>query len=185
MARPDTAKAGRHTLYSAVNSQMRQICASRERLLAHHNVRTRGLPRNAYATHPAGCRAAFVGAQSMEELDAFFSRHRTRLLRYLDGEAPSATSDPGPLEYVDEVLNEWQNLFSNQTLTNPLPEERTFWYALYQLEDLVEFPVTRGLDPYEGIMMRQLAVVRERLRDRSALPDGFFATRPGEGLTAL
>lgn len=121
----------------------------------------------------------------MDELDAFFRRHRTRLLRYLDGEAPSAVGDPGLLEYVDEVLNEWQNLFSNQTLAEPLPEERTFWYALYQLEELVEFPVTRRLDPFEGIMMEQLAVVRERLRDRSRLPDGFFATRPGEDLTSL
>ena len=116
----------------------------------------------------------------MDDLDAFFYRHRKRLLRYLDGEAPKNQSEPGPLQYVAEVLNEWHVLFSGCSLPSPSPEERTFWFALYQLEELVEYPGQEALDPYEGILMQQLATVRELLREGSELPHGFHATRPGE-----
>jgi hypothetical protein len=36
------------------------------------------------------------------------------------------------------------------------------------------------MDPYEGILLQNLAQVRELLRDGGILPDGFFASRPGE-----
>ena len=121
----------------------------------------------------------------MDDFDAFFYRHRKRLLRYLDGDAPKNQGEPGPLQYVEEVLTEWQKLFCGCSLPNPSSEERTFWFALYQLEDLVEYPGQEALDPYEGILMQQLVTARELLREESGLPDGFHATRPGEDAAPL
>lgn len=121
----------------------------------------------------------------MDDLDAFFDRHRKRLLHYLDGEAPKNQGEPGPLQYVAEVLDEWQLLFRGCSLPSPSSEERTFWFALYQLEDLVEYPGQEVLDPYEGILMQQLVTARELLRGGSELPHGFHATRPGEDVAPL
>jgi hypothetical protein len=70
-------------------------------------------------------------------------------------------------------------------LEAPCLRERTFWFALYQFEDLVEYPAQGELDPYEGILLQNLAQVRELLRDWCELPDGFYATRPGEDLDAI
>ena len=116
----------------------------------------------------------------MDDIDNFLDRHRIRLLEYLDGVAPKSTDQPGPLEYVHEVLDEWRMLFSGRKIRKPNSRERTFWFALYQMEELVEFPAHDPLDPYEAVMMKDLATVRELLRERSALPERFYATRPGE-----
>jgi hypothetical protein len=121
----------------------------------------------------------------MDDPDAFFNRHRKRLLHYLDGEAPKYQGEPGALQYIEEVLNEWQVLFGGCSLPSPSSEERTFWFALYQLEDLVEYPGQELLDPYEGILMQQLVTVRELLRSGAGLPHGFYATRPGEEAAPL
>jgi len=76
------------------------------------------------------------------------------------------------------VLTEWHKLFDNSEIVAQNPEERTFWYALYQLEELVEMPVPQT-DPYERIMMENLVEIRELLRHRRPLPEHrFMATRP-------
>ncbi len=58
--------------------------------------------------------------------------------------------------------------------------ERTFWYALYTLEELVENPVSEKLNPYEAILLENLATARELLRQGNELPAGHYATRPDE-----
>ena len=116
----------------------------------------------------------------MDDINSFLDRHRVRLLRYLDGVAPRSADEPGPLEYIHEVLDEWCTLFSGRKVRGPTSGERTFWFALYQMEELVEFPAHDPLDPYEAILMQHLATVRELLREGSELPDRFYATRPGE-----
>ncbi|MEX2126187.1 MAG: hypothetical protein WD795_20010 [Woeseia sp.] len=113
----------------------------------------------------------------MEDVGAFIDRHRIVLLRYLDGKAPESAEDVDALSYVDAVLNEWHERFGTLQLAEPEWEERTFWFALYQLEELAELP-GHQVDPYEKILMGDLAKVRELLRNRQPLPDGFMATRP-------
>ena len=100
------------------------------------------------------------------------------LLRYLDGTAPGPMEDLDALGYVESVLAAWQKLFGKSELTDPHPAERTFWFALYQLEDLAEMSDPH-IDPYEQFMMETLVEVRELLRHRQSLPDHrYMATRP-------
>jgi len=118
----------------------------------------------------------------VDGIDDFLQFHRLKLLTYLDGIAPDSPDDPSPQTYIDQVLNEWSRFSEGRELDSPSQWERTFWFALYQLEELIENPVNGDLDPFEGALMQNLAIVRELLRRRCALPDGFHATRPGEDL---
>jgi len=121
----------------------------------------------------------------MDGIDDFLEYYRPKLLNYLDGIAPNSPEELGPLEFVEQVLDEWSRFSTGRTLGVPCSSERTFWFALYQLEELVENPIQVGLDPYESIVMHNLAQVRELLRGLRELPVGFHATRPGEDLDAL
>ncbi len=110
--------------------------------------------------------------------DRFVECHRLMLLRYLDGKAGRSDKELDALGYIDSVLAEWQEAFSNSELTGPSPEERTFWFALYLLEDLLEIPGS-NIDPYEKVMMENLIEVRELLRQRQSIEErGYMATRP-------
>ena len=122
-----------------------------------------------------------IGERSRAETpdhERFVDRHRPVLLRYLDGTAPASAEEPDALGYVESVLTEWRELFDESKIGNPTPEERTFWYALYQLEELAELPTPHS-DPYEKLLMENLVEVRELLRDQQPLPEHrFMATRP-------
>jgi len=113
-----------------------------------------------------------------QDHERFIDHHRLVLLRYLDGTEPGSAEEPDALGYVDSVLTAWQEVFGKSELTDPSPEERTFWFALYQLEELVEMSGPH-IDPYEKLLMVNLVEVRELLRHRRALPEHrFMATRP-------
>jgi hypothetical protein len=113
-----------------------------------------------------------------QDHERFIDRHRPVLLRYLDGTVPASAKQPDALGYVESVLTEWHELFDESELPDPDPVERTFWYALYQLEELAEMPAPH-IDPYEKLMMEYLVEVRELLRNRQPLPEHrFIATRP-------
>lgn len=116
----------------------------------------------------------------MDDVEAFLQRHRAKLLRYLDGKAPQSPDDPAPLEFVEQVLAEWSRAFAGRKIKVPCLRERTFWYALYQFEELVENPISRHPCSYESVLLQNLAQVREILRNWGELPENFFATRPGE-----
>jgi hypothetical protein len=110
--------------------------------------------------------------------ERFIEHQRLVLLRYLDGTAPGSAEELDALGYVESVLTAWQEVFGRSELTDPSPEERTFWFALYQLEELVEMP-DPYIDPYEKLLMENLVEVRELLRHRQSLPEHrFIATRP-------
>ena len=116
-----------------------------------------------------------VTAQGHER---FIDRQRLVLLRYLEGTAPKSAEEPDALGYVESVLTAWQDVFGKSDLTDPGPEERTFWFALYQLEELVEMS-GHHIDPYEKLLMENLVEARELLRHRRPLPEHrFMATRP-------
>lgn len=113
-----------------------------------------------------------------QDHEQFVDRHRPLLLRYLDGKAPESAEEADALGYVDRVLDEWHELFDDSEPADAKPEERTFWYALYQLEELAELPGPH-VDPFKKFMMENLVEVRELLRHRRPLPESrFLATRP-------
>jgi hypothetical protein len=113
-----------------------------------------------------------------QDHERFIDRHRLVLLRYLDGTAPGSSKEPDALGYVESVLTAWQEVFGKSELTDPSPEERTFWFALYQLEELVELPGPH-IDAYEKLLMENLVEIRELLRHRRSIPEHrFMATRP-------
>jgi hypothetical protein len=110
--------------------------------------------------------------------ERFIEHQRLVLLRYLDGTAPGSAEELDALGYVESVLTVWQEVFGKSELTDPSPEERTFWFALYQLEELVETSDPH-IDPYEKLLMENLVEGRELLRHRQSLPEHrLMATRP-------
>jgi hypothetical protein len=116
----------------------------------------------------------------MDAVGEFLQHHRPKLLRYLDGQTSKLLDDPGPMEYVQQVLDEWSRTFAGRKLSKPCLKERTFWFALYELEELGECPVRGQVDPYERVLLENLAQIRELLREWRELPEIFYATRPGE-----
>ena len=114
----------------------------------------------------------------MDDMTRYLEHHCLRLLRYLDGEAPASENEPDAQAYIDMVLMEWRERFGGSRLPAPQPQERTFWFALYQLEELTEFSGEGNPDPYEAVLMNSLARVRELLREWQPLPREFIATRP-------
>ena len=118
----------------------------------------------------------------MDEIAAFLQHHRSSLLRYLDGEAPRKPGDPDALDFVYSVLDDWAAKFNGRRLPEPCLRERTFWFALYQLEELGDIGGRDIVDPYELLMLDNLKIVREALRNNADLPAGCFATRPGESI---
>jgi hypothetical protein len=121
----------------------------------------------------------------MENIEDFFEHYRPRLVLHLDGNVDKTSAEPDSLEFVNKVLDSWEIFARGRALENPALSERAFWYALYQLETLVECPATGQPDPYEVILMQNLAEVREILRSGGDLPDEYFATRPGEEQSAF
>jgi hypothetical protein len=110
--------------------------------------------------------------------ERFIERHRLILLRYLDGTAPQSVHEPDVLGYIESVLTEWQEVFGNSAQKVPSAKERTFWFALYLLEEIVESPGPH-IDSYEKRLMGNLVEAREMLRRRQLLPlHRFMATRP-------
>lgn len=108
----------------------------------------------------------------------FIDRQRLVLLSYLDGKMPAISHQPNVLDYIESVLTEWEEQFRHDEIASPDPRERTFWHALYQLEELVEAPGS-DIDPYETLLMQNLVEVRELLRNQQPLPpQRFMATRP-------
>lgn len=116
----------------------------------------------------------------MDDAREFVQAQRAKLLEYLDGRAPQTSEEPDALQYVDTVLDAWSHWAEGKVLSPPTDEERTFWFALYQLEELVEDSPQEMLDPYEAVLMQNLTRVRELLRSGDALPEEFYASRPGE-----
>jgi hypothetical protein len=116
----------------------------------------------------------------MDDINRFLKQYRQRLLRYLEPSKKLPPEELEPLQFVDEVLDAWSEFSRNRQLSEPSDKERTFWFSLYQLEELVENPVKGQMDPYEGILMQNLAMAWEALKQWKKLPDGLYATRPGE-----
>lgn len=119
----------------------------------------------------------------MDDIDKFLKKRQRKLLKHLDRVRASGKADWQAFEFVNRVLDEWSNFSGRRKLREPDWKERTFWYALYQLEEIAEFPTQGSMDPFQVMMLRNLERVTEVLREWGELPAEFFATRPGEELT--
>jgi hypothetical protein len=125
--------------------------------------------------------SAVVGVPNQADIrncERFIDRHREILLDYLDGKALRSNDESDVTTYISNVMSEWLDRFATCVLPDPDHEERAFWFALYQLEELTEC-TGRPPDPYEEILMKTLIEARELLRNRQPLPEQrFVATRP-------
>ena len=118
----------------------------------------------------------------MDDIDKFLKKRQRKLLKHLDRVKASGEADWQAFEFVNRVLDEWSYFAGRRKLREPDWKERTFWYALYQLEEIAEFPPQSPLDPFQVMLLQNLGRITEVLREGGELPAEFFATRPGEEL---
>lgn len=117
----------------------------------------------------------------MSEISEFIKEKSVLLLSYIDNPVRGRAGALTPLEMVDSILDDWSRKFGGKKLPTPTLKERTFWFTLYQYENLVEMPDNLPqIAPYQALLKKNLARVTKLLRKRRKLPPEFFATRPGE-----
>jgi hypothetical protein len=58
----------------------------------------------------------------MDGIEKFLQLHRQRLLAYLDGIAPESPEEPGPKEFVEQVLEDWSRLSAGKKVGSAAPE---------------------------------------------------------------
>ena len=80
------------------------------------------------------------------------------------------------LGFVDDVLDEWTERFGETRLSRPTSVERSFWFALYLLEEIDETPGKNCT--YSEKQKSDLQLMAVVLRNNAALPEGCWATRP-------
>ena len=115
----------------------------------------------------------------MDEVRRFLERYRWRLLKELKAVTPDTRIGPKALDFVDEVLDDWQNVSEAGRRSDHCPGEKVFWFALYSLEELADVPDATFAMPYRRMMQEQLTRTRKLLKRRSALPPEFDCCRPG------
>ena len=129
------------------------------------------------------------------ELQGFYRRRRARVLEYLRGARPR-TGDLAAHEFVDRIHNEWRQQFATRELPDTDPVERTFWFALFLIEELElvrglpreqrEPPSEPRFDFVKTELRYEMLVVADLLEDGEPLPPEHFASRPGErGISGL
>jgi hypothetical protein len=118
----------------------------------------------------------------MDELDNFLRRYRDELLGRLNGVESGklrTSGAPDSLQFVDEVIEAWEQLPVKARRSRVRPGERTFWYTLYKMEELAEFPsASEQLHPFEAMLLKELLLARQWLEARAELPQGRYASRP-------
>ena len=116
----------------------------------------------------------------MDDIDQFLQTLHARLLPLLE---QVTIKDPVPensSQVVEEILEDWQRFAQGRKLRVPMLRERTFWFALYQLEQLASLHREGVVLPFQDSMQASLITITGLLKARDDLPEGYFATRPGE-----
>ena len=114
----------------------------------------------------------------MKVLQKYLKRHRPRLLQYLDEDTKIPRRGTEILNFVDSLLEEWDEKLRDRHLPPQNRQEMSFWFCLYKLETLAEIDPTLPLHPFEKMMFEDLRVQRERFRRNLPLSKGCYATRP-------
>lgn len=115
---------------------------------------------------------------AMNDYDQYIDTQRERLLKYLDPAVSMDQLDPHPLDFVNQVMDEWFERFSEQTLPMATLPERAFWFTLYELEEVEELRMLSADDPMLEFMEATLEQMRPILAAKRDIPDGSWATRP-------
>lgn len=106
----------------------------------------------------------------------YLKRHQAALVNLIrDGNHSSETG----IAFVEQVLNEWSEHFAQLPLEEATPEERSFWYTLYLMEQVAE-DASYGAPEcsYIAEMKAELLEMATLLEDCSDIPEGCWATRP-------
>ncbi len=114
----------------------------------------------------------------MDIVDKFLRGHHESLLKHLDTVTTGNFKGPVILEFVDQVLDQWADVMTGRQIKAADRVERTFWYTLYQIEEIAELPLHGISDPYRTKQLQDLACLGQLLRKGGELPQQFFATRP-------
>jgi hypothetical protein len=116
----------------------------------------------------------------LNDIKSFLTAQQSKLLTHADQVVSGTANKSTLLEFVYSVLDEWSDFAAGRNLQQPDRKERTFWYALYTLEEIAEFPVLATPDPFMELITDNLVRVAVVLSNWGELPMEFFATRPGE-----
>lgn len=119
----------------------------------------------------------------MDDLDHFLENYRHELLERSTGFDFSthrkSSDNAKSRQFVQHVIDAWSKLPPTARRSPIRRGERAFWYALYTMEDLTELSVDGNLlDPFESLLIEELARARQLLETRADLPEGKFAARP-------
>lgn len=114
----------------------------------------------------------------MEDYQIFMAQQREHLLKLMDNEYLPGQQYQQELEELERVCELWSYHFSDMPLPPCSAQERTFWFALMQLEELLTSYGYALRSEWETILQRAVEDVRERLRAQQPLQDGYFACRP-------
>ena len=106
----------------------------------------------------------------------YLKRHQAALVNLIrDGTRSSETG----IAFVEQVLNEWSEHFAQLPLEEATLEERSFWYALYLMEQVAEDAAYGAPEcRYISEMKAELLEMATLLEDSSDIPEGCWATRP-------
>ena len=119
-------------------------------------------------------------------ITSFIQRYHGALVSHVEAVVVAQHSPRTVQRFVESVLLEYERLSYDARHEDITDVERTFWFALYQVESLVDPCASEGLrDPYEQILVNDLEAVLPVLICKGPLPERFFATRPGECLAHL
>ena len=114
----------------------------------------------------------------MDDIRDSLEHHRSRLLRYLGGEDPATKNQADAQACIGMVLREWHQRFSS---LDPPPAgvggEDDFVRAV-PTSKANGIPGEGDPDPYEAVLMKDLARARELQRNWQARLRKSVATRP-------
>ncbi|RUO28803.1 hypothetical protein CWE12_10850 [Aliidiomarina sedimenti] len=114
----------------------------------------------------------------MDDYQCFMNEQRLRLLTLLDASYHPQGGYQSVLAELNRLCEDWCDRFAGMTLPTCSGEERTFWFALIQLEELLVSYGYALRSDWEDIQLNVLNEVRELLRAGLPLREGYFASRP-------
>ncbi|MBX2884548.1 MAG: hypothetical protein KTR32_31635 [Granulosicoccus sp.] len=114
----------------------------------------------------------------MDQLDRFIEHHRKRLILFLEQRRNIPANKNQALEFVDQVLDDWNRELRESDIPPLARAEMTFWFSLYKLESLAEIPLDRPILPFEQMMFETAEQCLSLLSHRQPLPVIYYASRP-------
>ena len=129
-----------------------------------------------------------MNKQAMKKHERFITDKTTVVLRLLKDWQSAKLDNQKSAAVIDSILETYCSEFIGHKLPTPERKELTFWFTLYQLEEAIEVAIelkenpfqSEIILPYQALIEKNLAITSRTLRKNRALPQGFYATRPGD-----